>query len=363
MPDLSSSEINSSQENLSLVEKSSIINTLQTRDKTNKPLDVLCLDIDGTVYMKEKNSEGKWVKKGDNSEVSNQLRQKNIPQIMISARPDHGPNEEQEMLNLKLNPFDVVIVGAGTVIYWRNQEGNLELDKEFVERMANHPIGYRQKTVDGTGLERGIIRKAKYNPQLIKDILEPGLDQFKPAGFQSIYLDSNVGVGFTTLHVENMTFEDLKKTINYVKNSIQGIRVTFSEDIEHLSKEQFNGWIQIIPACAGKDKALRYVLEKIAHKINPFGEENKKIAAHIAGDSAIDIWMLAMGTNYEDPYSVNQYRLGNSSPYAKGKLDQVKETLNSEKNTSEYKTGRQANLKLIDEEGPSGIKKIVDELS
>lgn len=135
-----------------------------------------------------------------------------------------------------------------------------------------------------------------------------------------------------------------------------GIKVEFSEDLKKIKEGKFSGWMQILPAAGGKDKALRFVMEKIAAKINPLGEVNKRLQASVVGDAAIDIWMLAMGTNARDSYDVRGYALGNLTPYAKGKLAVVQESLENHRE----KGWRQAHLTILKEEASAGVAKVAN---
>jgi len=292
------------------LKNTSIVGKLTDRLESGKPADIVCLDIDGTVYEKTKKPDGVWVKEGDNTGTSQKLTEGNVPLVLISARPDWDDNSDREMSELNLSAADAVIAGAGTLIYWRGNDGKMKIDGEYLQRMREQEISY---TKNGERVEE------KYNPESIRKVLDANLQDLKEGGFVTkVKVDTNKGIGFTTIDVSNMSFEQLHKLrsrIMGVNGLLKGVRVTFSEDLEQLSGETFSGWVQIVPENSNKGLAMAYLLEKTARAVNPASIDQKKPTAHAVGDSAVDMWMLLASSRENDPYEIEGRLLGNASPY------------------------------------------------
>lgn len=348
------------------LDRSVCLQSIRTRIQSGKPADILVTDIDGTLYEKEKDEKTQqWIKKGSNNETSRLRKEKNIADVVVSARPDYGDETDAELGKIGYEKPEVIIAGAGTLVYWRTEKG-LELDTKFLQKMKNQEIAYKDKT--------GKQVTQTYEPNIIKTVLtEQTLPSFQAKGLRQIRIDTNKGLGFTTLDLANMSFNDVKELAQQIRSTLQGVKVEFSEDLESVHPDSFTGWMQIIPQAGGKDSATRFVLEEIAGKINPFNAEEKpKPVAHIVGDSSVDIWMLAMGAGKKDPYQVQQYVLENVTPYAKDSLGKVQEALQSSPTMTPLKKSlletqlkqgwRRANIHLLTQPGPEGVFSIVNGL-
>jgi len=321
-------------------------NKLEGRVNSGKSADILCADVDGTLYKKVLTDEH-WGKKGNNSAAFQELEEKSIPHVLISGRPDFDTATDQEMSDLGVTPADVAIAGAGTIVYWRDDKEKLVLDQEFLSLMKSQKVIYGGK------------EEFLYNPEKLQPLLGQEIALFKQFGVKGLKIDTNQGAGFNTIDISNMSFDQLGKLVSHLRAKFSGIKVEFSEDLEKLDENHFSGWMQIVPASGGKDKALRFVLEKIAARINPFNAETaKKPVAHIIGDAAIDILMLAMGAGEKDPYSVRQYALGNLTAYTRAKLERVKTSLSQHKNPD----WRQAHLTILEEQASIGVAKVVNSI-
>jgi hydroxymethylpyrimidine pyrophosphatase-like HAD family hydrolase len=289
-----------------------------------------------------------WTKEGDNTEASAALIQKDVPLILITARPDWSEGSNAEMEKLNLTKADVVIAGAGTIIYWLNKESVLTIDPVFREKLQRHLITYK------LGNKTEI-----YDPEAIKQYLTANLVGYDKDGLTNVKVDTNQGLGFTTLDIHAMPLAVFHKLIIKIRSLIWGVKVQFSEDLERISPDKFSGWIQVTPSLSGKDDSLRYVLETISNKINPYNlNDQANLKVHTVGDSAIDNWMIAMGTSNKDPYSVTGYSLGNRTPIAATVLEKVDTSLKKRPDIA----GRLAHLQFISDSGPKGILSVINNL-
>ena len=326
-----------------LAPNSTCVAKLETRVNAGKPADILCADVDGTLYKKVF-AGGVWNKEGNNAATFRELQAKSVPLALISGRPDFDTATDKEMLGLGVTPADLVIAGAGSLIYWRGDQGELMLDQEFLELMKEQKVKYAGK-------------EFSYNPERLLPLLEKEVEAFKQFGVLGARIDRNKGTGFNTIDLTDVSFENLGKLVNHLRTQFAGVKIEFSEDLEKISEGKFSGWMQIVPASGDKDKALRFVLEKVAAEINPYNAEAaKKPVAHVVGDAAIDIWMLAMGTGERDAYIAKGYALGNLTPYAQGKLEIVKKALNSHTN----ETWRKADLTILTETATDGVAEVAN---
>jgi len=332
------------------LDKASIVEKLHKRIASSKPADVLCLDVDGTVYTKEQKSEGTWTKIGNNEKASEQLKQKSIPHILVSGRPDWNNESDEEMQKLGLSKADVIICAAGRTIYWRNTAGELVLDRKFQDMMNNQAITYT--TEDGKRIE------TNFDAFKIRDLVNQQVQKNPIKGIEQVKVDNpnDPKSAFTTLDVNNMSFDKLQEVIRGIRTSISGVKVEFSEDLERVSENTFSGWIQIVPQKGGKDGSLRYILETIAKKINPYNEPHKNPVASVVGDGSIDIWMLAMGQGDKDPYNLKQFGLGNLTPHARAKLEKVVGALSNKREDGM----RRAHLQIIEQKGDNGVLQVIN---
>ena len=161
-----------------------------------------------------------------------------------------------------------------------------------------------------------------------------------------------------------MSFAQVEELSREIKSHIQGVKVTFSEDLKRLSSETFTGWMQILPAIADKGRAIRYIAGTIAKHVNSANIETKKPIIHAIGDAAIDINKLAMGTGLRDRYRVNGYLLGKPTAYAASKLPAVLASQEKQAAKEISPTGRVSHLEIFEESlsGPKGIFTVVNRL-
>jgi len=289
-----------------------LVSKLSERLQEGKSADLTILDVDGTVYEKTKNEEGNWQKHGDNTATSGILEQENIPLVLCTGRPDWNEKADNEMQGLNLSSADAVIAGAGSIIYLRTPDGRLELSRDFdkIQREQKISYQYNDQKVDTI-----------YDPELIANILNNQLTQYQ--GFAGCRVDTNASIGYATIDVEKIPFDELSKMLREINSSIEGVKTTPSENAEDINDEYFTGWIMVLPASAGKDKAVRFLMEQTANTINPAKIDQKKPTAHTVGDATIDIWMLSLGTGSKDDYNIKGYGLGNLTPLATKRLKKL----------------------------------------
>ncbi|OGK64995.1 hypothetical protein A2313_02730 [Candidatus Roizmanbacteria bacterium RIFOXYB2_FULL_41_10] len=340
--------------NIEITEKqSNLVGKLRKRLAQNKPADVIVLDMDGTVYGLQKNKNNEWEKTGQphNAETSKIFRENNLPYGIVSARPDWDEKADREMNDLGMDTLpDFVISGAGTLLYWRDTQGKLQLDPDFIHKLHEHQISLGNKP------------QQNYNPQAIFEFLDQ-IDlsgQFAGQGFTKHKIDTNNGLGFNVVSVDKMQLSKFKELILELKKQLKGIKIEFSEDLKRLDStgETFSGWVQLVPSIAGKDDALRYTLEKINQDLGA------KPRAHIFGDASVDVWMLAMGASSKDEYECQQYALNNLTPLARTKLEPVIQVLSSKKAVELKERGYpQANLQILPKPSSAGILDITMEIA
>lgn len=326
---------------------------LRKRLNQNKPTDMVVLDMDGTVYGLQKNKNNQWEKTGkpQNAETSQILEANNLPYGIVSARPDWDEKADQELVDLGMTVLpDFVISGAGTLVYWRDTQGKLQLDMDFIRKLHEHKISLGDKP------------QQNYNPQDIYEFLEQVnlSEKFINQGLTKHKIDTNNGLGFNVVSVDKMAISNFKQLILELKKLLKGIKVEFSEDLKRLdgTGETFSGWVQLVPSITGKDDALRYALDKINQDLGT------KPKAHIFGDASVDIWMLAMGASSNDRYECQQYALSNLTPVARSKLEPVIKALTSDKaSTLRDKGFPQANLQILPQAASAGILDIVKKIA
>ena len=144
------------------VGNSIIVSKVKERISQSKPADILSLDVDGTVYTLVPDAEGNLIKTGDNSQTSTQVKEKSIPIIINSGRPDWKEENDQEMASLGLVAPDVVSVAGGSLIYWREKDGRLLLDQNWLRLMNEQKISLPRKIMDKKKLLRLHITQIAY---------------------------------------------------------------------------------------------------------------------------------------------------------------------------------------------------------
>jgi hypothetical protein len=246
---------------------------------------VFCLDVDGTIYVYERNEKGELTKRGLSKEAKRIIEERQIPIILNSGRPDWNDSSDEELEKLGLPRADVVIAGAGTIVYFRTPSGNLVVDEEFINIIKNQRIVYRQRIDDSFYP----LSEENYNPPRLQTYLTKYLgDKFTPF-VRNIKIDQNPAGGFVTLDISEMPYLKLKELIELIKKGVGGIKLEFSEDLKKADdlENHFTGWIQVVPISEGKDKALRYLLTKICQKINPENRSDKKLEVYAFGDASM----------------------------------------------------------------------------
>lgn len=305
---------NEGQESSPEFDGSVLVSKLSERLQQGKSADLTILDVDGTVYEKTADAEGNWHKHGDNTATSGILQKENIPLVLCTGRPDWNESGDNEMQELNLSSADAIIAGAGSLIYLRAPDGKLELCREFDQMQKDQKIIYEY---NGQKVE------TLYTPELISKLLNNQLAKYE--GFAGCRVDTNSSIGYATIDVTKMSFDELSKMLKEINGSIDGVKTTPSENAEDINEEYFTGWIMVLPASAGKDKAVRFLMEQTAQSINPASIDQKKPTAHVVGDATIDIWMMSLGTGARDSYSVKGYGLANLTPLAAKRLERLSE--------------------------------------
>jgi hydroxymethylpyrimidine pyrophosphatase-like HAD family hydrolase len=332
-------------------QKPSIITKLEKRRQQGLPPQIVMTDLDGTVYEKIDTPSGHKEKVGDNSEADAHINERNIGMGFVSGRPDWNEDTDNEMDGLGFkHPADLIVAGAGTVIYWRQPNGQLKVDKEFEGMLVNHKV-----TLTGENEKQ----PTNYNPSEVTQFIEKSFhSRYQNLGMQEVKTEVNQSIGFSTITVKDMSVQDLEKLIIDLRTQTKGLKIEYSEDLDQLDAtgKTFSGWLQIIPSIAGKDDASRFVMDKISSELSKSRDTKQKLKASFVGDASIDIWMLAMGSGEKDNYTVEQTLLGNATFLAQNKLRKVMEAL---KNSQAPAGWRKAHLKQISQRGAKGFNSII----
>ena len=336
-----------------LAKNSVVVSKLNKRQSENKPLDLLVSDVDGTIYI----NKGNRFYTGRNEETKAQIREKELPFILNTGRPIWDELEDQRVTEEIMLPApDAVMAGTGTAIYWRQKNGELAIDEEYAKLLISQTISFR---------EAGELQRSRFNPKLIVELIRPELHPYASSGQLSRILvdegprlqDGTPGIEGLRLVMINIDYENLRKLIRAIHDRIEGLKIDFSEASDNNKGQNFTGWVHIVPAMAGKDGAIKYVLTKLAEAMNL---KNQKLDAHVVGDASNDLRVLATGSNPEkEPYTLHQYGLGNLPNYTRTKLENIDNSLSGAKN----KPNRRAHISILKEKGPDGVFKIVDSLS
>lgn len=336
----------------SILENSVVAAKLDARRAAGKPLDLIVSDVDGTLYMR--GTRGVYT--GKNRELAQQLREKNIPFIINTGRPVWNQAEDANFgYDMDLPKPDAVIAGTGTAIYWRQKNGKLCIDETFAERMNNHLIFYEKE---------GVLKSARFNPHQIARILRPELEPFIQSGqLRKILVDEgpmlpdgtfgNEGLRFVLVDLDPQTMKKLKRSM---QDRISGIKIDICEMGDYATANSFTGWMHLVPSIAGKEKAAKYVLERIREGM---ALREEKLHAHALGDASNDIRVLAAGSHpTKDPYVLHQYGLGNLQSRAHTILKKVADAAARSVGADR----RQSQLILLEAEGPDGVYEVVNGL-
>ena len=346
------------------------INKLVRRCNSGKRGDVVVLDIDGTVYNQTKTPDGKWVKKGDNSELSDKITGENIPLVLISGRVDWGAEGDEEMATYNLTKADVIAAGAGSIIYWRGEDGQLHLDTDYLENLKRTKVIGRltKDQFDGLPMDEQSHYSASENGvngnnvAYTREIGEYDPEQLVPtlstliSGIEGtrVKIDRNKGLDFTVIDLNKVSLDQLKRMLFTLRNGLKGVTIEFSEDLKDLSGDYFTGWMQVLPSGGGKDGALRWITNRMMDEVEvKVSKDKTNISAHVIGDATIDIWMLATGSTGDTSGRIRfiQYRLSLLTPYAASKLKPVMESLHS----SGMILKSSSDLIQLTQTGPEGV--------
>ena len=341
-----------SQKEKILIQSSTISSKLEQRHLEGKQLDVLISDADGTLYMRQ----GPSVYIGKNKETAKQIKEKNIPFIINTGKPAWDEHEDHAFsTGISLPLPDAVIAGTGTMIYWRQQNGDLLIDEEYSQKIGKHLISYT---------EGQIQKNVRFDPELVVKLIVPELKPYiHSRQLHEVLVDQGPVLPDGTLGIEglrlvavDLPYTQLKALIKDINNRVSGLKIDFSEAGTHPVEGNFTGWIHVVPSVAGKEKAAEYILSKLHDAMN-LGDA--RLEGHVVGDASNDIRILATGTHPDkDPYTLNQYGLHNLQKYTRDTLEKVTNALSKSNNSG----NRRAHLSFLEESGPDGVHKIINSL-
>lgn len=330
-------------ESLTLARSSTLGTKLHERNQNSKRGDVLCLDVDGTCYIRT--PQGIYI--GPNRDTYSQIKEKNIPLVLSTGRPVWTIESDNDFIrSTGLLAPDAVMAGVGTLLYFRNTDGILVPDVDYFNHMRNQQVGFLSKDPDTLEFRKSLTA---FDPITIAKKLVPIFQDFAHFGLSDLLIDPNDGVGNLRLVAQGMEYPTIHAMKESIYQQVTGLKLHLSE-YDHTLPD-FNGWIHIIPSQAGKDRAIRYLMSVLNLA------EVTDLNVHIFGDSSLDIPMLAMGVSADDKFNVHQYPVANMAPTATAQL----ETVSSLQHSSN--SPRKSNITFLNQVGPDAINTVVSTLS
>jgi len=228
---------------------------LKLQNQTSNTPRLIVADFDGTLFTPNIKIIAEVLH--HNKQLKKLLLRQHIPLIINTAKRDWLKKEKNDARILGISP-DVIIVGAGTKIYHKTIDNKLVLDTEW------------QTKIRGTQL---------WNSKSIEDRVNEWREKHKIT--MRKIKDSDFQVRYRVRHVATRQLPVLAASLQ--KQFDSGIQVVYTESV-YSNKFGFQtGDILIIPAIAGKDNALQYLLEKYSEIVQ------KQIDAYCFGDGSIDL--------------------------------------------------------------------------
>lgn len=327
-----------------------IANKLKKRASAGKPADLLILDVDGTVYVRSRN--GPYI--GKNQETARNIREKNLPLLLNTARPIWDEQEDANFLMFGLTLPDAVMAGDGTMVFWRQKDGTLVADQAYADRIKQHKIIIKRN---------GQSMTTQFDPKLVQYAAMPLLKEHIESGMLvdsiidqgPVLPDGTFGLEGLRLVARRMPYEKVVQLSNELGKYVSGVKLQMSEITEQTSAELFTGWLHIVPSIAGKNEAVKYVLSQLKVSVPD------NLQAHVFGDTSVDIHQIAMGSDpQKDGYTVHGYAVGNLPERTRDKLTKVAESLSTPKANQ---LDKKAHLTLLEQPGPDAINHVVNSLS
>ncbi|HSW96701.1 MAG TPA: HAD-IIB family hydrolase [Candidatus Saccharimonadales bacterium] len=256
---------------------------------------VFFVDFDGTLFTPDKKI---ITAPFYNLQIKTVLQRSQIPFVVVTGRSTWTRKSDFETMFLGLTKPDAVIAGAGSIIYYRLPNGQLALDTSWEKQMSQTKIQWQHSS------------KIPWN----REIVLQNIHHLLP---QSVRILPNSSDKYLIrLYVKEMSIKELTKIKETVENHFNNsIQVIFTEKLlQKNTRDIFSGNILLIPPTAGKDHAIRYLLNLLPNFKHIF----------CFGDATIDVPMLTIKSEAKK-FDVQTYGV-NLTPLAKKLLqDQSKE--------------------------------------
>lgn len=298
-----------------LASQNLILDKLQ---KQKRP-QIVFADIDGTLF-----TAGLQIIKAPfyNTKTTSYLRSHSIPLVLVTGRSDWQDVDKIQTQLLGINQPDAVITACGSVIYERLETGMYARDLVWESLMQYTKVTW----IDGI-----ISTWNKLDTtHMVTDYLKNHTTPFR-LGTGNTFL---IRIKVSKMPVKQL--EQIRKDILMLFP--QGLRVVFTEKLLwENTTDIFSGDILVMPKNAGKENAIKYLLEKYGKQLE------KPLHALVFGDATVDVGMLSMKVNPKN-YSLSQH-LVNPTPLAKKAI------------TTEMKTNE--NVSILEGDGPEEIWKVV----
>lgn len=220
-------------------------------------------DFDGTIYNPNAKLLLAW---RYNSRSSRLIRSHNIKLIITTGRSVWNNFSEFQNRFFGMHRADIVVSGAGTYIYNR-QQGKLILDTEWNEKILKSEVTIQKTT-------------SLWTKQLIEDAVFSTLDNY------SLAIAKSPNPYQIVVPIYHMDVTQLSECIEKISSLIpKGIKILTTEKLYLFnSVTTFSGYLFIVPEIAGKDGSALYILKKQLEKSNTL----------FFGDAMVDYPMLSM---------------------------------------------------------------------
>lgn len=285
-----------------LLEQSSAVMKLQHRISAGQRADVLASDIHGVVLVPPQTRHrrtGRYLMES-NWPAMQMLQDKSVPVMYVTGLQSWDDEQDEYLGTYGIARGDVISAGTGSLVYWRDEQGQLRLDEAYAQRMKAHPV-----TLYG---KNGYT--VPYSPGIIASELSGAINRRMFSCFRDMKVIENDGAGVLSIKVSGAEMEEIQALHHAINGTVGGIKIAVSESQhpENRQSSRITGDLHVIPNIAGKDRSLRYILGRLSRALG-----DAHIHAHAIGDATVDVPMLAMGSGTHDPYTVHGYLVANAT--------------------------------------------------
>ena len=200
--------------------------------------------------------------------LKNLLRNKHIPLIINTARGKWAAKSEIEARLLGIYP-DVIITGAGTAILYKKSDG-WQKDPQWQRSLEESEFKYQGENL-------------KWIDPKVKKIIDRVVTHWNSRhGYKfTKKLDNPFQARYVLRGVDSLSFPEIARSLRDEFASIA--KVVYAESVFSNKFGFPTGEIIIIPLIAGKDNAVKYLLEKLSIQLS------RPFETFCFGDGAIDL--------------------------------------------------------------------------